>query len=176
MDAAAGRPERDAALDDTERDNRRRRVDADMVIAVTCDEEPDVDADWREWSRYVDEVTGIPLPTIAVEAAMKEDMAEYDKHEVAREVLLRDVEAQGIKPVSARWRIHKGGRREPQHQGEADRAGDAVETAVLAGGLRRNASPLGLPGNVQQGAYAAARNKRTAQIAHPGQPQGFLSL
>ena len=39
MDAEDGRPKRDAMLDDTERDSQRRRVDADMVLAVTCDEE-----------------------------------------------------------------------------------------------------------------------------------------
>jgi hypothetical protein len=81
------------------------------TLAMTvCEEEPQ-DYDACEFSaRYVDEITGIPLPDAEVEKAMSDELAEYAKHEVAEEVSIESCwEATHARPVDCRWKvINKG--------------------------------------------------------------------
>ena len=62
-------------------------------------------------NEYYDENIGLPLPKDAVEAAMGEELAEFEKHEVGEEVGLEECHRVAGAPVaSCRWRIHnKGG-------------------------------------------------------------------
>lgn len=59
---------------------------------------------------YYDEGTGVPLPAHLVEAAEKEEIKEYEKHEAVEEDYNENcVAATGAKPISARFRVNNKG-------------------------------------------------------------------
>ena len=78
------------------------------MLPVTCEEEQYVE--FEEEFEYYDEDTRLPLPKSAVEQAMREELAEFEKHEVGEEVSLEQChQVTGAPPVSCRWRIHNKG-------------------------------------------------------------------
>ena len=95
---------RDLGVDQQEGQPKSKRQ---AIMAVTvCEEEPQTFEDCEFNSRFVDEITGLPLADAEVEKAMADELAEYAKHDVAEEVSIEACwTATGARPVDCRWKI-----------------------------------------------------------------------